>query len=186
MSSGAQPQTSGRRARYPGAGAVITGRPSRPALVLWALLPLLAGGCGPSVDLREALEVTELAGGWYDQGVEDGRNKLVPSVTFRLRKTTDQRIRALALNVIFKRASDAEGNLDEVYLQKVEFDQHDMTASMTIRAKFGYTADPPQTRAMMLQNSQFEDARAVIFGKQSSANWVELARFDVPRQLLTK
>ena len=33
---------------------------------------------------------------------------------------------------------------------------------------------------------QFRDVRAIIFAKHSSANWVELARYDLPRQILTK
>ena len=33
----------------------------------------------------EALEVTDVSTGWYDAGVVDGKNKLVPSLTFRLR-----------------------------------------------------------------------------------------------------
>jgi hypothetical protein len=36
----------------------------------------------------------------------------------------------------------------------------------------------------MLKNSYFVDIRAVIFAKQSSSNWVELARYDIPRQIL--
>jgi hypothetical protein len=38
----------------------------------------------------------------------------------------------------------------------------------------------------MLQNSQFRDLRVTVFGKHSSSKWVELAKYDVPRQLLTK
>jgi hypothetical protein len=38
----------------------------------------------------------------------------------------------------------------------------------------------------MLQNSQFRDMRVTVFGKHSSSTWVELGRYDIPRQLLTK
>jgi hypothetical protein len=37
----------------------------------------------------------------------------------------------------------------------------------------------------MLQNPKFQDMRAIIFARQSSSNWVELARYDLPRQVLT-
>ena len=57
---------------------------------------------------------------------------------------------------------------------------------MTLRTDSGYTGDPPQTRAEMLQHQQFQDLRVIIFAKHSSSNWVELARYDLPRTLLTR
>jgi hypothetical protein len=38
----------------------------------------------------------------------------------------------------------------------------------------------------MLKNPHFRDMRAIIFARQASANWVELASFDLPRQVLTR
>jgi hypothetical protein len=38
----------------------------------------------------------------------------------------------------------------------------------------------------MLKHGQFQDMRAVIFARQTSSNWVELARYDLPRQVLTR
>jgi hypothetical protein len=40
--------------------------------------------CGPIVDLSR-LRVTDTFSGFYDDGVKDGLNRLVPSVTFRLK-----------------------------------------------------------------------------------------------------
>lgn len=148
------------------------------------LLAIPASACGPSVELQDAIELSDLNGGWYDAGVENGKNKLVPSVTFSIRKKTDHDLRALALNVMFRREGQ-DGNFDEVYLQKVELTEQGETGPMTVRARYGYTGDVPQTRAQMLEHSQFKDVKVVIFGRQTSANWIELAQFDVPRQLLT-
>jgi hypothetical protein len=57
---------------------------------------------------------------------------------------------------------------------------------LTVRPEHGYTGDAPQTRAEILQHSQFRDARAVVFAKQSSTTWVDLIRYDIPRVLLPK
>jgi hypothetical protein len=144
-----------------------------------------ASACGAAVDLRTAIELTDFSGGWYDAGIENGKNKLVPTVTFRVRTKTDHNLRALALNVMFKQEGE-ETNLDEVYLQRVELGETGETPPIVVRARYGYTGEAPQTRAQILEHSQFQDVQAVIFGKQSSANWIELGRYDIPRQLLTK
>jgi hypothetical protein len=155
--------------------------------VVVCLLSFLAISCGPTVDLKKALQVTELSGGWYDAGIVDGRNKLVPSMSFRIRKPADVQLRTVALNIIFKRVTPdkkSEEDLDEVFLQKVEFSEGDQTPLLTVRPHHGYTGDAPQTRAQILEHSQFLDARAVVFAKQSSTTWVDLVRYDVPRVLL--
>src|SRR5690606_12116980 len=45
---------------------------------------LWSASCGPRIDLN-ALEVVETFTGWYDNGVKDGLNHLVPSLSFRLK-----------------------------------------------------------------------------------------------------
>jgi hypothetical protein len=148
---------------------------------------LSLSACGPKVDLKRTLQVTDVSSGWFDAGIVDGKNKLVPSVTFRLRKTADVDLRPLSVNVAFKRLNgQVEEESDEVFLQKVDFTEGMQTAPLTVRAEHGYTADPPQTRADMLKHSQFRDMRAVIFAKHSSSQWVELTRVDIERRLLVK
>lgn len=160
-------------------------------LVRWCLLAALAvsASCSPSVDLKQTLQVTDVSGGWHDAGIVDGKNKLVPSLSFRVHKPADVKLRSLSLNVIFKRVSadkQEDEDLDEVFLQTVEFSEGNATPLLTVRPEHGYTGDAPQTRAEILQHSQFRDARAVVFAKQSSTTWVDLLRHDIPRVLLTK
>ena len=158
-----------------------------PALL--AVVTLASASCGETIDYKKALQVSDLSGGWYDAGIVDGKNKLVPSLSFRIHKPADARIRSLALNVIFKRVSPdkkQEEDLDEVFLQTVEFSEGNATPILTVRPQHGYTGDAPQTRAEILQHSQFWDGRAVVFVKQSSTTWVDLIRYDVPRVVLTK
>jgi hypothetical protein len=162
---------------------------ARPAAVVAVLLLALglASACGPKIDVKQAIRITDISGGWYDAGIKDGKNKLVPSVTFRVTKTIDADIRPLSLNLAFKKITpQGEEDFDDVFVQSVAFPEGNVSAPLTLRSESGYTGDPPQTRAQMLQNTHFQDLRAVIFAKHSSSNWVEVARYDIPRTLLTQ
>lgn len=144
------------------------------------LLLAAAGACTEPVDLKSALDVTDVSAGWFDAGVVNGQNKLVPSVTFRLRKKAEVDLSSVSLNLLFKRAGE-DAAYDEVFLQRVSPDGE----PITVRAETGYTADPPQSRADMLQHSAFRDVTIQVFAKQTSAQWIELSRVTVPRRVLT-
>ena len=160
-----------------------------------ALVALVAPawGCSPPVDLKQALQVADVTSGYFDAGVVDGKNKLVPSITFRLKKSVEDSLRPLSINVSFKQlpqagtavppGSPAETDWDEVFLQNVPFEGQ-QTAPLIFKTKNGYTADPPQTRADILKHRLFQDVRVHVFAKHSASQWVEIATFDVPRQLL--
>jgi hypothetical protein len=157
------------------------------------LLAVLVTGCSRPIDLKHVLQVTEITGGYHDAGIVDGRNKLVPSVTFRMRKSIDADIRPLSLNVVFKKlprpgvavppGSSGEEDWDEVFVQSVPFNGNE-TAPLTVQTKAGYTGDPPQSRADILKHSQFQDVRVHIFAKHSASQWVEIATYDIPRHVL--
>jgi hypothetical protein len=152
------------------------------------LLPLAAGvaACATPVDLKQSLETTDASGGWFDAGVVGGRNKIVPTVTFRLRKKAPADFERVAINALFRAADGQESELNnDVFVQRVEF-QGDQTAPITLRAENGYTAEPPQGRADMLKHSQFRDVRVQILVKQGASQWTDLGWIDVKRQLLTQ
>ena len=148
----------------------------------------LAAGCSRSVDLKQALEVVDATSGWYDAGIVNGKNKIVPSVTFRLRKKPDADLTSVALNVVFRHppapGTNAEEDWDEVFIQRAEFKNGNETEPLTVRPEKGYTGDPPQSRLDILQHSEFRDVRAHIFAKASSSQWVEIGTIDVQRQLI--
>jgi hypothetical protein len=155
------------------------------ALLGLLFLMLAAPACSHQVDIKQTFKVTDLSGGWYDAGIVDGKNKLVPTVSFRVEKNTPEEVRPLAVNVLFKQIKgDTDAEWDDVLLQRIDFNEGNRTAVLTLRPAAGATGEPPQSRAEMLKNSYFVDIRAVIFAKQSSSNWVELARYDIPRQIL--
>ena len=159
---------------------------ARPTLVVCGLLAaaLSCGACGKPVDLKQAVQVSDVSSGWFDAGVQNGKNKLVPSVTFKLRKNADVSLSSISLNLTFI-FIDSQEHADDVYVQSVPF-QGAETAPIVVRSKWGYTGDPPQTRVQMLENSHFRDMEVQIFAKQSSSQWVELQRVKIARQLLTE
>jgi len=156
----------------------------RTTIVALALLGAFASACGPRVELKQALQVTDVSSGWFDAGIQNGKNKLVPSVTFKLKKNPGVSLSSVSLNLAFMFVGSTD-HIDDVYVQSVDF-QGDETKPVTVRTQWGYTGDPPQTRLEMLQNSHFQDMEVQIFGKQSSSQWIELQRVPIARQLLTQ
>ena len=52
-------------------------------VVLIVALGSANAGCGAPVDLKQTLQIEGLTGGYRDAGIVVGRNKVVPTVTFR-------------------------------------------------------------------------------------------------------
>ncbi len=156
----------------------------RAIFVAFTVLVAFASACGKPVDLKQALQVTDASSGWFDAGIQAGKNKLVPSVTFKLKKNADANLSSVSLNVAFMFVGSPD-HADDVYVQSVPFEGNE-TKPIVVRTQWGYTGDPPQTRAEMLKHSGFRDMEASIFAKQSSSQWVELQRVPITRQLLTQ
>ena len=142
--------------------------------------------CGRPVDLTKALQITEITNGWFDAGIVDGKNKLVPSVTFRLKNVSDDRIGSVQINAMFLRLPDNE-EWDAMLTQGVSRDglaAGASTAPITVRGKMGFTG--PQPRAEMMRHRSFQDVNVRIFGKHGAQQWVRLAEYRIGRQLLTR
>lgn len=161
----------------------IAGAARRYGVVVLALAAILPA-CSSPVDLKQALQVTDVSTGWYDFGVFEGKNKLVPSITFTLRKPADARLSSVALNVVFRKDTGEEH--DDVFVQRVDFGESNQTQPVTVRGTSGYTADPPQSRIDMLKHSSFRDMDAEIFARQSSSQWVSLHKVRIARELITR
>ena len=80
----------------------MSGRRFSGASLLLVALAASAASCNRSVDIKQALEVVDASSGWYDAGIVDGKNKIVPSVTFQLRKKPGADLSVIALNVAFR------------------------------------------------------------------------------------
>jgi hypothetical protein len=143
--------------------------------------------CGPTVDLTKGLEVTVVNSGWYDLGIVNGQSKLVPTIVFTLRNTTDQKLVTLQINALFRRVTEntewGSGFLTVAGSQGLA--PGTTSDPVTIKSQLGYTGSD-QSRQEMLQNSQFVDAKVELFAKYGSTQWVKVGAFPITRQLMTK
>jgi hypothetical protein len=160
-------------------------RASALALVVSAVL--VSVSCGASEDAVAALEPLEVVTGWFDDGiVEGGKNKLVPSVTMRLRNKSDAPIRSIQINAIFRRVGEQEmwGEYFGWAIRRDHLQPGAQTDLLVMRSTLGYTGEQP--RMQMLQNQNFVDAKVEIYLKQGSRVWAKLAEYPIQRQLLTQ
>ena len=157
------------------------------ARLLLILAIVSSAACGPTVDLTKGLQVSIVNSGWYDLGIVNGQNKLVPTVIFTLQNTSDQKLVTLQINALFRRVSEntewGSGFLTVAGSQGLA--PGATSDPITIKSQLGYTGSE-QSRMEMLQNTQFVDAKVELFGKYASTQWVRLGSYPITRQLLTK
>lgn len=159
----------------------------RPVLSLLFLIPfaLAPTSCGSSADVGTALQVVDVTTGWFDAGiVEGGKNKLVPSVSFRVTNVSGAAIAGVQLNAVFRRVNEAE-EWGSAFVRafREALASRQTSEPIVLRSPRGYTGTQP--RAEMLQNREFVDATVQIFAKHGSAQWVKIGEYRVGRQLLT-
>lgn len=163
-----------------------------PLLAPFALVAavLFTSGCSESVDLQQALEVTDVTTGWYDAGIvqdpEGPKNKLVPTISFRLKNTAEKRISSVQINAIFRRVGEEEewGSAWVRGIGSEGLAPGETSEPLVLRAQLGYLGLQP--RHQMLENKEFVDARVEVFGKHGPAQWVKILDQPIDRQLLTE
>jgi hypothetical protein len=148
---------------------------------------LLFAGCGHNFDVEKALKITEVRTGWYDAGIQEGKNKLVPSIALKLENVSNEPVESVQVNAIFKRAGEPEA-WGEHFATAIDRDGlpagQTTPGSLVLRSNLGYTGT--ESRLQMLQNKQFVDAKVEIFGKHGSRTWQKLGEYTIDRQLLTQ
>ena len=163
---------------------------SAPVLVLWSslLATTLASGCAAPVDLKSGLQVAIVKTGWFDAGLtQDGKNKLVPTVSFRLTNLSNQSLAVLQVNALFRRVNDPGGEWGSGFMTVAGSEGLAPGATspvLTIKSQLGYTGT--DARADMLKNSQFVDAKVSLFAKYGSVQWTPLGDYPIQRQLMTE
>jgi len=158
------------------------------ALSLVASAALISISCGASVDAVAALEPIDVVTGWYDDGIiAPGKNKLVPSVSLKLRNKTDRELKSIQINAIFRRVGEQEmwGEYFGWAIPRTQpLAAGASTNTLVMRSTLGYTGDQP--RMQMLQNKEFVDAKVEIYLKQGSKVLAKLAEYPIQRQLITR
>src|SRR5262245_47285203 len=137
------------------------------------LVALASTSCGPTVDLTQALKITVVDSGWYDAGIVNGQNKLVPVISFTLTNGGDQKLVTLQINALFRRVSEDKewGSAFLTAAGSGGLAAGATTPTLTARSQLGYTGSD-QSRLEMLQNSHFVDATVQLFAKYGSIQWV--------------
>jgi hypothetical protein len=157
---------------------------SRVALLLIAFA---AAGCR-NVEVEKVLKITDVHTGWYDAGIqEDGKNKLVPSISLRLQNASSEPVRSVQVVAIFRRINEPEVAWGEHFARAIERNglaPGGSTNLLVLRSNLGYTGTQP--RMQMLQNRDFVDARVEIFGRSGSRTLAKMGEYQIDRQLLTQ
>ncbi len=156
----------------------------------WLVILLLASASvacgGPTVDLGQNLEVVDLSAGWSDVGIVDGQNKLVPSISFKVKNNSNRLLPVLQVNVLFRRANEQE-EWGSAFLTVVGSDGLAAGATsdtLTAKSQQGYKS--PEPRADMLKNTYFVDAKAEVFAKYASIQWQKIGEYPIARQLIAQ
>jgi hypothetical protein len=164
---------------------MLRGRAAGLVVTLLAVAGSAAACSGPSINLKASAQLVEVSTGWYDAGIEKGKNKLVPSVTFKIQNVGGQPFSNVQLNAVYRVVGDQE-ELGSTYVRargEAPLAPGSASEAITLRCQFGYTGEQP--RAEMLSHSQFRDAKVEVFGKHGSAQWVRLGEYPIERRLLT-
>ena len=150
------------------------------------LATLVVTGCtGSALDLPTSLQVTQVSTGWFDAGLDGlGRNKLVPSVSFRLTNSTEDTIRYVQINGVFRRqGEDEDWGTHFVRAFGTEgLPAGQSTTVFRLKSGRGYTGE--QSWPEMLAHRDFVDVEMDLFVKHRGNQWVRLDSVDVDRQLL--
>ena len=150
-------------------------------------LSLGAAGCSaPDVDVAKVVTVGDITTGWFDVGIVDGQNKLVPTAMFTVTNTGTETLAGLQVFTVFRFIGETEelGSGLVVLRGKEALGPSATSKTITMRANWGFSGLQP--RAQMLMHSQFKDARAEIFAKFGAKPFVKIGEKQIARQLLTK
>jgi hypothetical protein len=152
------------------------------------VLAVSAAACGgPPLDLTRTLQVSDVSTGWYDAGIVEGnKNKLVPTIALRLKNGRQSDIDgSIQLNAVFRRVGEAEewGSTLRRAVGPEGLTGGAQTPLIVLRSDLGYTGT--ESRAELLENRLFVDARVQLFAKHGSAQWAKLGEYRIERRLLT-
>jgi hypothetical protein len=155
------------------------------AIGLLVLLSMACAGCGPAVDLTKGLQVLDVSTGLIDGGIVNGQNRLLPSITFKLKNVSDQSLVALQVNAVFRKAGqkDEWGSGYAIVAQSEGLAPGATSKVITLQSTLGYTGLEP--RAEMLKNAYFVDAKVELAAKYGPVQWMRIAEHPVERRLVT-
>jgi hypothetical protein len=157
------------------------------SLTILAALALSACSSKP-LDLPTALQITDVTTGYFDAGiVEGGKNKIVPTISFRLKNVTAESIASVQVIAKFNVIGDPEELGSGPYVPAIGPDglaAGQTTKALVMKTNLGYTSEVPRTA--MFSHSMFKDVQVELFGKYHAQQFQKLGTFKIARQLLTR
>jgi hypothetical protein len=149
-----------------------------------ALVILANVACSPSVDLTRGVRIESIATGWYEAMAAEGQIKLVPAVRLKIANVSQETLRTLQVNAIFKRVTeDTEwGSGFRTVAGSTGLSPANTSGSLFIRSELGYVGT--ESRVDMLKNSHFVDAHVDIFAKYESKRWAPIGHYPIARTLI--
>lgn len=144
---------------------------------------LVASGCRAR-EVEKDLKLTDVDTGWYDAGIVDGQNKIVPTVSFRIQNVSQEAIEDVQINAIFRRTNEAEAWGDRLVrgVGDEGLEPGATGKALVVRSERGYTGI--ESRLQMLRNKEFIDAKVELFGKHGSRTWVKMGEYPIDRELI--
>jgi len=150
-----------------------------------AAVMFFTAACAPPVDLSKNLEVIDAKTGWSDAGItEDGQNKLVPFLSFKLKNNSNQKLPVLQVNAMFRPLKEEKewGSRFFPVAGSEGLAPGATTQVITLVSDHGAKGTDP--RATIMKSPYFVDARVQLSAKYGSAQWVRVAEFPVVHQFV--
>jgi hypothetical protein len=159
--------------------------PAKSLLPLLSLFLFAACGAGAEQPITQLVEPVDVKTGWFDAGVENGMNKLVPTITLTLKNIGSEPVSNVQLNAVIRRVGETEewGGAFRKVIGNDGIAPGTATKPIVLQSNLGYTGTEP--RVQMLKNSQFVDARVQVFAKHGGNQWIKLGEWQIARELLT-
>lgn len=156
-----------------------------PALLPAILAAVVLSGCR-SREVEKDLRITDVSTGWFDAGIVNGENKIVPGVSFHIQNVSRESIEGVQINAIFRAVNDDRSWGDRL-IRGVG--SNGLAAGATggtlvVRSPRGYTGF--LSRADLLRHKDFVDVKVDLFARHGSRTWVKLSEHQIDRKLLTE
>jgi hypothetical protein len=140
-----------------------------------------------TIDLPKALQVTDVNSGYFDAGIVDGKNKIVPAISIRVKNIDTQPVASVQMIARFNVIGDTQELGSAPYVRAIGPDglaPGQTGEPVVMKCDVGYTSEAP--RAQMFTHSQFVDVRVELFAKYAAQDWVKMGEYKITRQLLTR
>lgn len=154
------------------------------SLFLMAAAGLVSAACG-GADLSKAVQVNVVSSGFYDLGVIDGRTKIVPGASVRVKNVGTAPIDGFQISASFWIVGD-DGMKDEIQLMGLvakDLAPGAESEPIVLKASHGYTLDVPRSQAF--QNTLYRDFTIRVLGKTAGRIY-RLGDFKIDQRIFPK